>query len=131
MLFKTKKIIFRQSESNLHRSNQPPRCQEHIVQILARSNGQLIEKHDLKVVGWRTGMSKINLFLFSSLLCLVENSQHLSYVLMSFKKILMSNSIFLSRPSCIYAVVLFLTKSKSTTNRITIPFFFLIEMETK
>ena len=39
--------------------------------------------------------------------------------------------IILSRQSSIYRVVLFLTKSKPTTNRITIPILFLIELETK
>ena len=72
------------SESDLHRSNQPPKYQEHPVQISARSNGQLIKKHDLNFAGRRKRLQQKN--LFPSLFSLVESSlKNLSYVLMYFK----------------------------------------------
>ena len=118
------------SESNLHRSNQPPRCQGHSVHISARSNGQLIGKHDLNVIGRRKDCNKRILFFLS--FSLVESSlKNLSYVLMSFIYNSNEKLIILSRPSSIYRVVLFLTKAKPTTNKITIPILFLIELETK
>ena len=47
---------------------------------------------------------------------------------MSFKDNTNEQLIILSRPSSIYRVVLFLTKSKPTTNRITIPILFQVEL---
>ena len=118
------------SESNLHRSNQPPRCQGHSVHISARSNGQLMGKHDLNVTDRRKHCSKRTLFFLS--FSLVESSlKNLSYVLMSFKDNTNEQLIILSKQSSIYRVVLFLIKPKPTTNRITIPILFVVELETK
>lgn len=63
--------------------------------------------------------SKRTLFFLS--FSLVESSlKNLSYVLMSFKDNTNEQLIILSKPSSIYRVVLFLTKPKPSTNRITI-----------
>ena len=75
------------------------------------------------------GCSKRTIFFLS--FSLVESSlKNLSYVLMSFKDNTNEQLIILSIPSSIYRVVLFVTKPKPTTNRITIPILFLIELET-